>query len=538
MKSTLLALFVASLILPPSSFLLAQGPLTPPGAPAPTMKTLDQLDAKLEKRTPISSLPFSITQSGSYYLTGNLTAPLGGNGIGITASHVTLDLGGFALVGNGAPGISGIGTAAGVTNIVIRNGTVRNWPGAGIIVGNTSVSNVRVEGIRSLGNGAAGIAVGTESVVIDCVAIGNASDGIRAEDRSVVLRCIARDNTNSGMGIEVGDRSVVRECTATGNAFHGISAELSCEVSDCTASGNVQFGIEVGNGSSVRACVADANTTAGFRLGASVSVENCSATNTTGGPGFDGNNDNRISGSTARANAGNGFTVFANAVLQGCTAHSNAGNGLVAGSGSVIAECAAGFNTGASGIIGGAGSVVSRCAVDSHTGSVATSQGISGGIGSQILDCAVSVTRTTFATPTSASAAGIVVASSSTVRGCTLRDNAGDGIRATVLCHLVGNTCDLAGSTASGDGAGIHVTGTRNRIDGNHVTGSDRGIDVDSTSNSILRNTASGNTVNYDIVANNSVGAIVNPANSAAIAGNGALASSLGTTDPWANLSE
>jgi parallel beta-helix repeat protein len=38
----------------------AQGSLTPPGAPAPVMKSLDQLDAKLEKRTPISSLPFTI----------------------------------------------------------------------------------------------------------------------------------------------------------------------------------------------------------------------------------------------------------------------------------------------------------------------------------------------------------------------------------------------------------------------------------------------------------------------------------------------
>jgi hypothetical protein len=42
---------------------LAQGSLTPPpGAPAPTMKTLDQIEA----RTPISSAPFTISAPGSY----------------------------------------------------------------------------------------------------------------------------------------------------------------------------------------------------------------------------------------------------------------------------------------------------------------------------------------------------------------------------------------------------------------------------------------------------------------------------------------
>ena len=45
----------------------AQGPLSPPGPPAPTMKTLEQI----EPRTPISSLPYVITNGGSYYLTGN-----------------------------------------------------------------------------------------------------------------------------------------------------------------------------------------------------------------------------------------------------------------------------------------------------------------------------------------------------------------------------------------------------------------------------------------------------------------------------------
>ena len=83
---------------------LGQGALTPPGAPAPTMKTLDQLDAKLEQRTPISSLPYTISSAGSYHLTTNLTTALMINGITVLASHVTIDLRGFAIIGAGQSG--------------------------------------------------------------------------------------------------------------------------------------------------------------------------------------------------------------------------------------------------------------------------------------------------------------------------------------------------------------------------------------------------------------------------------------------------
>ena len=71
------------------------GSLTPPGAPAPTMKTL----AEVEPRTPISSIPITISEFGSYYLTGNLTGLPGTNGITIISDSVTIDLNGFALIG-------------------------------------------------------------------------------------------------------------------------------------------------------------------------------------------------------------------------------------------------------------------------------------------------------------------------------------------------------------------------------------------------------------------------------------------------------
>ena len=67
----------------------ARGPLTPLGAPAPTMKALDQV----EPRTPISTLPFTISQGGSYYFTRNLQFnAVSGDAITITAAYETLDL--------------------------------------------------------------------------------------------------------------------------------------------------------------------------------------------------------------------------------------------------------------------------------------------------------------------------------------------------------------------------------------------------------------------------------------------------------------
>src|SRR5438270_4345686 len=68
------------------------GPLDPPGPPASTQP-------QVEPRTPISALPFTISQPGSYFLTQNLTASAGGDGITVLADNVTIDLNGFALTG-------------------------------------------------------------------------------------------------------------------------------------------------------------------------------------------------------------------------------------------------------------------------------------------------------------------------------------------------------------------------------------------------------------------------------------------------------
>jgi parallel beta-helix repeat protein len=98
-----------------------------------------------------------------------------------------------------------------------------------------------------------------------------------------------------------------------------------------------------------------------------------------------------------------------------------------------------------------------------------------------------------------------------------------------------GNTCHSNGT--NGDGAGIRVNGVDCRIEGNNCSNSDRGIDVDNTGNMIICNTCSGNLLNYDLVAGNRYGPIINltAGGTAAVAGSSA-ADTTNTTHPWANF--
>jgi hypothetical protein len=115
------------------STVFAQGTLTPPGAPAPTLKTLDQI----EPRTPVDAThtpgnifaQFIISQPGSYYLTSNIVSVSGKRGIEIDVSNITLDLNGFSMLGD-SNALDGIYfSATTITNVAIRNGTISGWAG-------------------------------------------------------------------------------------------------------------------------------------------------------------------------------------------------------------------------------------------------------------------------------------------------------------------------------------------------------------------------------------------------------------------------
>jgi hypothetical protein len=200
LKMTLGAVLWTAMLLQPSS-LLAQGSLTPPGAPAPTMKTLQQV----EPRVPISSAPFTISQPGSYYLTTNLTVS-GGNAITIAANGVTLDLNGFTISSTANPAS---GTAVlingGLQDITIQNGHIRGGVtnngsgvfsgpgfGYGIYYSGSAPQNVRVSGVSVSGCQYHGIIVGNSgsTTVENCVVRTVGGSGIVA---NTIRGCVALD---------------------------------------------------------------------------------------------------------------------------------------------------------------------------------------------------------------------------------------------------------------------------------------------------------------------------------------------------------
>src|SRR5947207_1654029 len=113
----------------------SQGSLTPPGAPAPTMKRLDEV----EPRTNLQASPapagvditnpnyhFIINQPGSYYLSANLaiTKP---NGIQINAEGVTLDLNGFEISRASGSGGDGIQISLTAHRTTVLHGSLKGF---------------------------------------------------------------------------------------------------------------------------------------------------------------------------------------------------------------------------------------------------------------------------------------------------------------------------------------------------------------------------------------------------------------------------
>jgi hypothetical protein len=254
---------VAALSISGGGHVFAQGSLTPPGAPAPTMKSLSDIDAHIgqlaDKRTAISA-PTVITSPGSYYLTTNINAADGGVGITVAADHVTIDLNGFAVIDQGTSGTpNGIDVPDAHIDLCVKNGTVTGFHSHGI---GGYVSSSRFEHLIINGNGGAGIIiVGDNSEVLDCVITQNKSGGINVGNGCRVVNSVVSNNAE---GIRGKDHVTIESCTLASNKGVGAFVGFAAFVHNCLIRANGPEGINLSGGSRIVDNVVDLNGTNGI----------------------------------------------------------------------------------------------------------------------------------------------------------------------------------------------------------------------------------------------------------------------------------
>ncbi len=295
-----------------SSYVYA-GSLNPSGAPAPTMKTLDEVEARIPVGQ--ADMPVVISEAGSYYLTDNITST-DSTIIVITADDVKFDLNGFTVTGAGA----GYGVCVNNAHSVeICNGSIKNFAQGIYGVDSDEDSKVVIRDCKITANGISGIYLLDNCTVKDCIISGNGGGatssvyGIRVGDNSKVEGCKVLDNGSqaggSVYGIRVGFCSQLVGCEVAGNGYNasghvkGIYAALECIVRDNISSRN---GIAAGTSSS--------HEIYGYDIGAySTVINNVSCSN--------GGNDGAdyTSGKVAGISCGTSCKVSGNSITNNGT---------------------------------------------------------------------------------------------------------------------------------------------------------------------------------------------------------------------------
>ncbi|HVZ95024.1 MAG TPA: hypothetical protein VG797_11000 [Phycisphaerales bacterium] len=476
------------------------GDLNPPaGAVVPTMKSLTDVEPRIAinaTNTPGDATNlFRITQPGSYYLTGNVNGVSGKSGIQITASGVTLDLGGFALIGVGGT-LDGISMSGFRENIVIRNGHVRTWGRHGVTV---TMDSGRIENIFAVSNGGWGI--------------DNNSGGTFT---TYIVGCEARDNGSAvGLtgGIRAGFTAIVQGCLARNSIGQGFAAVGNCRFENCSSSFSSTDGFNVGVDATLIGCSVNISTGgAGISCGARALIRECSVVSATGDNIVVGASSSVINCVSTSSGTGHGINANgANCTIESCTSSLNSQNGIRTADRALIRGCTTGQNGQDNILLGGAGSSVINCIANGSTSGH--------GINASFIQCLVQG-----CTATGNALNGINAAQRTEVIDCVTAGNTQNGIRAAFLgvvrgCFCTGNTvcgilvdagggidilnnhCSENGGSASG--AGIRVTSAGCRVDGNTVLSCFRGLDITAGSNVITRNMVKFNTNANNIVGGN-----------------------------------
>ncbi len=529
----------------------AQGPLTPPGAPAPGMKTL----AQIEPRIAITSAPVTLSVPGSYYFATNLMGT-----VTLATNDITVDMMGFSIGTTSYPAFT-MNTP--FRNILIRNGVVAAPATYGFDF-SVSLSNANgvIEGIRIRDAGSHGILVGSGFEVRDCEVTGCSWAGVCAFGASVIRDCRL---TGNGYGIYLsGSGALVENNVVQGNADNYFLAAnnqlnlLLCEIPEsldwpCSVklAGTLRCAVTATNGIAVNAddvtidlaghalIGPGSSSGSGIYQGPSrrnLAVRNGSVTHWQGtGQGglyLDGANllvgrvearTNYVGirlnqgGSAERCvavdNRNDGIVANRAIALNNCAAYSNANTGIYAAYANSLQNCLSHKN-GNYGIYAVYGNALQNCAAYENI-----DHGIAATDGNTMLNC---VSRYNAAN-------GYSVRSKNAIRECLAQDNSSDGISVASDNAIVANTC------IDNSGIGIGSTGSDNRIEGNSMTDNNQGLNVMAVGNFVARNTCSGNATNWVVAIGNVCLVVQASTNSVAISGN-AGGTAPGSTDPNANF--
>jgi hypothetical protein len=147
--------------------------------------------------TKISSVPYTITQPGFYYLGGNLTMSAPGAAITVKSSHVTIDLMGFTLSG---PAGTGIYLPEGSNVVEIRNGVVTGFEN-GVYADSINSTSHRVINLRTTLCTDAGISLsGKNHLITGCTSTYN-NLGIWVTEHCLIINNVASYNGYGGIGM-------------------------------------------------------------------------------------------------------------------------------------------------------------------------------------------------------------------------------------------------------------------------------------------------------------------------------------------------
>jgi len=166
--------------------------------------------------TKITSLPYTISTPGFYYLDRNLSFD-SGNGITVNTDNVTIDLMGFCLSGtNNGYGIY----MGGRKNVEIRNGVVSGW-NIGVCegIGPNDSHGHRVVNIRAANNGYGIALTGRDNLIKGCTALNNTIAGIHLNNIGTISNNVVN---NCHLGILCYGGSVIGNTVTCNSGQTGI----------------------------------------------------------------------------------------------------------------------------------------------------------------------------------------------------------------------------------------------------------------------------------------------------------------------------